>query len=562
MQSTANSNGENLLLQSNAWLWFASTLTHLAGYILFGSYYENGSNTYMKISTSGQLFGTPEQVPPPVAANVLLSDVIAWCYELAGQIPWYDLFSFAFSIVALKTLMLLLVESKLGASTKWAPILVSIAFYFPNVVLVEFTRISMVMAFAATAILLTRDLTKKEILSLYFIGLCSMLIRPDSYALAIAYAIPAGLLANNSFRPKRVLPLLIAFGGVLLLLNIPLNNDSKNYLDLRPYQITLFDFDVELKEPYRSEIDSTVVSAVRYGFLNDGSVITPERLAVYVPSLDKTPQKLLEYLERNPINAESLETLFTTLDPYSTYTPWIVLLLLLAGILILPPRNEQMKHAVIFGIGGLLSFAVVGIYFKTVAHVLYPSFICVSAGTIFILRTKEMKTVLVILMVLGLTIGNLLTIQTHFERTEIKQAASVTTINQHVKKQSSDYADEVFVYGLKSLIRTNSSLFGTNDHILPNSFSFDNGFLYHSEAYRSAAKKYFQTTETVQIMQSILSQPERFTFVAEPSRLDFLRGYFKKIHNIDFEYSIVYRPESELPPKRTPSLIKLKLVDA
>ena len=562
MQSTANSNGENSWFRSNSWLWFASMFTHLAGYLLCGSYYENGSNTYMKISTSGQLFGMPEHVPPPVAANVLLSDVIALCYELAGQIPWYDVFSLVFSIVALRTLMLLLVESKLNASKKWVPILISIALYFPNVVLVEFTRISMVMAFAATTILLTRDLTKKEIIGLFLIGLCSMLIRPDGYALAVAYAIPSGLLANRSFRPKRILPLLIAFGGVLLLLNFPLDTDSKNYLDLRPYQITLFDFDVELKEPFRSEVDSTVVSAVRYGFLNDGSVITAETLAVYVPSLDKTPQKLLEYLERNPIDEDSLETLFTTLDPYSTYTPWFVLLLLIIGLLVLPPRNQQTSRAIMFGFGGLLSFAVVGIYFKTVAHVLYPSFICVSAGTMFILRTKETKTVLIMLMAFCLTIGNILTIQTHFERTEIKQAAAVIAINQHVSEQESDYADEVFIYGLKALIRTNTRLFGTDDYILPNSFSFDNGFLYHSKAYRAAAKNYFRTSETAQIMRSILSQPEMFTFVAEPSRLDFLRGYFKKIHNIDFEYSIVFRPESELPPKRTPSLIKLKLVDA
>lgn len=562
MLSSTIPNIENHISNPRGWLWIVSAITHGFGFLVFGAYYENGSNTYMKISTSGALFGTPAEIPPPVAANVLLSDLFAGLYNIYPAVPWYDLFSLTFSIISLTLLLFFLIEFAESVKKRWTLVLLGVALYAPNIVLFEFTRISMVMAFSSIALLLVKSQLKFQLITLSILGLISMLIRPDSFAIALAYALPVAFLTKKLIHAKRLIPLLFLYSGVLYLLNIPLNQDSKNYLHLRPYQITLFDFDVEFKEQFRSEKDSTIIAAVRNGFLNDPSTITKETLAIYIPSLDKTPFQLVEYLKRNPISTESLSFLFNTLNPYNTYTPWLGLFVFMMGLFITMPKNKRVSSATVYGLGGLVSFIVVGIYFKTVAHVLYPSFICIVAGLVVIARIKRLPANPIIIYSIALSVANYFTIEKHFEKTEISQASSIKAINKYVSSRPSKFEDQVFVYGLKSLVRTNSSLFNSKDYILPNSFSFDNGFLYHSEAYRVSAKNIFNTIETKEILMFILDNPNQFIFLATPLRIEFLREYFNRIHEVNFTYSIEYQPESNLSADRNPSLVKLRKLDA
>lgn len=523
------------------------------------SYYENGTNTYMKIGSSGKLFGQPEGIPLPVGGNLLLSDAIALLYKTLPEFEWYDLFSFSFSVIALYCLILVLTFKIEKRTIKhWILGFLGICMYLPNLAMYEFTRISMILGFCAGLLILKTPVLNWRYVALNILLAASMLIRPDGYALTLAYLIPIIFLIREWSNSIKLAPAVFVFLGVILLLNLPASVDDANYLELRPYQLTLFDYDVTLKIPFKNQEDSILVDAVRQTFLNDPKHITKEVLATYVPPLDKTPNRFFEYLVENPIDTSSLRSLFSTLDPPSTYTPWLAVLFMLL-ITSVGENPDRLKLA-IYGLGGLASFVIVGVYFKTVSHVLFPSSLCIVAGMLFLSKQAVNPLKLTLLSSVFL-IGGILISGKRISGSDRMQIDSIEELNQHVTSNYSQFNDQIFIYNLPSLIRTNSRVFGCRDQILPNSFSFDNGFLYHSQAYRNKSVDYFGSYQSNDILKAILAKPEKFIFVSTPSRLEFLQGYFSGLYSLNFEYLIEYLPSSDLPKDRIPSLIRITPVD-
>lgn len=536
-----------------------SFILHFLAVLLGFSRYENGTNTYMKIGVSGELFGEPEGIPLPVGGNLLLSDLIAVFYKWAPNFEWYDVANLVFSVLALYCLLRLLVNL---SSKKWHRVMlavVAVGMYMPNLAMYEFTRISMILGISSGLLLIDSNGKSLKFFALLGLAIISMLVRPDGYGLVLVYLLPVFVIMSGIRTVAKLIPVFACYGAVLVLLNVPLNSDDQNYLEMRPYQLTLFDFDVDFKKEFKNYEEELIVRAVQNKFLNDPQHITAGLVSQYVHPLDKKPEKFMDYLEQNTVNSSSLKTLFTTLSPVNSYLPWLLVFLSVFWVTV-SERHQYKTLTILYGLGGLISFVIVGIYFKTVSHVLFPSSVCVILGMMVLSKDILTKR---FLGVLGSVffIGGSLLIHEQFNSSDMQQLDAIRQINQHIEQNKSTYVGKTFVYNLQSLIRTNLTVLSSEDHILPNSFSFDNGFLFHSEAYRNASNEIFGSSQSPEILQSILAQSEQFVFVSTTSRLDFLENYFSSMYSTRYNYKVEFQPDVSLSEERIPCLIILSPED-
>lgn len=132
-------------------------------------------------------------------------------------------------------------------------------------------------------------------------AIAGMLIRVESGLLALALTQAYVYLTGYSKRKVFLTSLPVNLFAVLLLLfiNYPRNAAEQAYLDIRPYQFTLWDYHQQHEDILLdSRADSVKLATAKRSFLADEEALSPEFFeSIRLKQTDKTPDDLPNYFQ-------------------------------------------------------------------------------------------------------------------------------------------------------------------------------------------------------------------------------------------------------------------------
>lgn len=345
----------------------------IAGYS-FPLYYETGNDIHARIVCSGTFSGVPEGLVSSYGCFVVLSDVYAWFYRHFPGAPWFDIFNVVFLSAMLTQCWLLLRPLIINRIPGFRLIAFALLiFLLQNIIQSEPTRTSMLLTATAT-VLLFKVKEAGFILRawLYLMIVAGLLMRVESGLIGVVVAHFAVLLFTADWKRLMLqnMPVYLFLAFLLLFINWPRNNAEAQYLSIRPYQFTLWDYHPE--HPgirLKTKNDSIKYYTARRSFLADDERLTPAFFdRIGLKKTDKTPADIASYLQVGPAQIERLQRYFAIY----IQERWGIVLFFLIGLSLVIYVSAQRRKVVLLASSVIAAICFMAVFMKMEMHLYYP----------------------------------------------------------------------------------------------------------------------------------------------------------------------------------------------
>ena len=534
-------------------------------WLIFGMWWEEGTDPVI-ISTIRDLFVEGNRpFLNTFGISFLISHLYKLLYALIPGFAWYDFFMLIFLFFATANLFILaqrfLVKLSWNSKTGIPALLVAtlILLWLENVVLVQCTRLSILLS--GTAALLILDclsngnaLDRKGKMFIIFQNLlifCAMMVRVESFYLVIGLMAPFSLFYLGLSK-KKVIILTQVFGPSLamgfvafLILNNPTSAQEKQYLEFRPYQFTLWDFDqanagVEITNPK----DSIIYLAARKSFISDSKQVNLQFFhRINLNPLDKSPKYIANYFRNWEASAVTFKS--AVLRFFPRYWPFFIFCLflsILSGLYFFKIQKSMFLNWLIIQVGFWLVLVLLTIFMKMEDRLLLPMLVLMVLSNLCYWGKYHFHPVQIK--------GKIQFILVTFLLLSCFHLSSIST-----KATKRDQANEYMTY-LKEGINTHypfrilvTDLWAI-DHLFiklmdnsgipsgPMNISIDNGVLFFYDDWKTYMDKLTGSHEVEDIFKYLIKNKSEVVFFSAPSRMKLITDYLHLVYGLELNVQI------------------------
>lgn len=539
--------------------FFISLIINAFVYVLFGFYFETGSEAYAQIIHNGEIIGKPESLLNNYGVYVLITHVFKGLYSVYNGIEWFSIFLFL-SVTLILTNVIYFIRKEVKIDflpiqlITWMILILSLE----SLIMIESIRLSFLMV--STSMLVLYSLKKngsKSLLKyiyiyiLIFIGLC---IRIESGLLAFIFMLIPMLIMNFEFKLvlKLFSPVFTFILSLSLFLNYSFNDSDRQYAEVRPYQFVMWDFAPEYyPDNLSSKKDSVIYKTSKQFFFGDSENINPEFFErVGVSKADKTPTgifglikhakiyKLQRYFKMNYefllFYLASLFILYIILFVHIINRKMILLILLYTTLTVLTlSMLMKMEHRLLQSI--VLSSLLLLIY---KVH---------NFGNRIVANKLKFQTSFLIVLLISFTCFTLTRVYNYYEeRSQMFRNMEV------LKNVTAGEVDSSFLQlDLVSLINWNikMKIMRSNELGLSNNLLvLDNFTLFCHQSQKEKLIENFGDANFGSFYKNQAENSSYYYLISSHARKLMMQNYIYEIYDIEQNFELIFQPEDDVNP--------------
>lgn len=505
-------------------------------------YYETGNDVHAKIVCSGVLSGFPEGLISSYGCFVLLSNAYAWMYQLWPAVPWFDLFGIFFLSVMTAHFVLVAffwhpTKNIFTNIVKGSVLLLLLV----NLVQSEPTRTGILLTGTSMMLMYHLHLSQQGYLKIWLLlmAIAGMLIRVESGLLALALTQAYVYLAGYPKRKVFITSLPVNLFAVLLLLfiNYPRNAAEQAYLDIRPYQFTLWDYHQQHEDILLdSRSDSVKLATAKRSFLADEEALSPEFFeSIRLKQTDKTPDDLPNYFQNFTYQQKRMTDYF---EQFILLYPSLIVGYLLFFLFIL--NRAVYPGIAVLNLGMFtVSLLLLAFFMKMEWRLLYP----LLSLSIIILLMQPVANDRIYgpekwfsLLILITSLSCILNMTGYY----LMRKSIVQAQLRNIREQLCDLPKEsVVLMDKNSIINWYGAYFQRIDYSkLPLLVPYDNGLMFIQNSHKRFLHHSYGCSTFECITKQTLSKSNVY-LLSDNRRRELISNYLKEIYSIRINFKLL-----------------------
>lgn len=506
--------------------------------LLFGFYYEEGTDVYLKLIANGFYTGSPEILfnEGLLKAHGYLLQTF---YITNANIEWYDILSF-FHIGILILLFLYVLKSILRKQ-----IGIKLIILFPIVVLflnslffIQSTRIA-IMIGGILFIILFEKLNFQKFsfpILLFLVGGIeyAALIRLDSVLLMFLFFIPFLIFSLlKSYKKAHVFTIGLLFLSIFLT-NIYYQSDQLEvdlqYSKIKPYTYTLWDFERTPVTSYSFK-DSVIIESVKRKFLDDELVINKgffEKAEIL--AIEKDKSNLLNVLS----NSKQIFVDFWTkkMFNYREYLPMLLLYVFLVIMFHFKISKSETKHFLFSQLWFMLLCGFIIVFLKPEFRVLSPF---LAVNLLYLLNTFKLKPInkwnalIINFMAMFVLVLNYSKYEGIKENTQ-KFVSNISWLN-------SNYSHKTLFTTLNIFDFANTQLVMNKPFQVANYYTIHNAQAYMYASYKKEMKLLTNSDNFIGYV-SYISSCKECLLISSKYRIETLQNYLDAVYGKKYSFNL------------------------
>lgn len=462
---------------------------------------------------------------------IFLSDFFKFAFTKWG-LHLFDIFViFSISLLLYNTYLLI------NESKNRLPLYFKIGLYtliLAIVLQVESTRISILLSGISTLLLFYKSESnisnKLYLIACIILGLC---IRIEGGALSIIFVALVYFVLSNKTKVLFVKLAIVILPVILLYsrVNTPFSKQESDYIKLRPYQYSLWDFNKNQNINFSSSLDSIIFNTSIQFFLSDKNKMSPQHFEqIGVLKNDKSPTDFLNTLSRKKLDSSQLHI--------NNYKKSLYLIFALSFLFIFV-YSRQKKQAVFVWIAGLITLLVIWILMKMELRALEPFLLIILLYSIYIgdlqIETRNRKTTIIFSVLLGF-ISLLNLVQYYLYQRDMANSMEKTIVYLNDLPENSK-----IIINLHPLVSWNNTIFNKNP-LLKNKhlLSIDNGLFFLQENYDKYLIELYGSNDYDVVFKKIADDTCTY-FISDRDRMKLLSDYAQNVYGIEWHYRSIQK---------------------
>ncbi|HUH75710.1 MAG TPA: hypothetical protein VLZ75_15045 [Chitinophagales bacterium] len=493
-------------------------------------FYESFTEPFFKYISKGDFFnGHPDAMVNTFGCYIYIGDIFEYIAIKWNVYLFEMLVLLSISLVFFNTYLLV------NESKSKLPIYLKVGLYsltFIVVSQVESARVTILLSGIST-ILLFYDSQSTILKKIYYIAciILALSIRIEGGALSIIFISMIYFILSKKSKVQFIklaiviLPVILFYARV----NTPMNLQESKYIQLRPYQFTLWDFNKNQNIVFKSTIDSTIYYTSLNFFLSDKTKMNPEYFKeIGVLKNDKSPTDFLRTINQKKIDTSQLH-----IDIYKQLLYFTIIVSFLFIVLF----STQKRQAVIIQISGLLTLLAVWILMKMELRVLEPFLLIILLFSIYIgqlqIEKRDHKiTILFSLLIIIASALNSFQYYSYQKSIAINMDKTIAYLNDLPENSK-------IIVNLLPLVYWNNTVL-KKDPVLKNKqlLSIDNGLFFLQNNYEKYLIELYGSSEYEIVFKKIAEDNSTY-LVSDSKRMNLLSNYAQQVYGIEWKYSII-----------------------
>jgi hypothetical protein len=491
-------------------------------------FYESFAEPYFKFISQGYFLNEqPDAMNNTFGAFIFLSEFFKFIYVKSEVIIFDTFILFALTIIIINFYLLV---NKLRISIILRIGLFSLLLL--NLFQVDCTRIAIILTGISSLLFLfgksSNSTLKIYLFACILLGLC---IRIEGGILSIIFISLIYFIISKKSKVQFIKLVIIILPVILLYarVNTPMNQQESEYINLRPYQFSLWDFNKNQKIVFKSTIDSTIYYTSLNFFLSDKTKMNPEYFKeIGVLKNDKSPTDFLRTINQKKIDTPQLH-----IDIYKQLLYFTIIVSFLFIVLF----STQKRQAVIIQISGLLTLLAVWILMKMELRVLEPFLLIILLFSIYIgqlqIEKRDHKiTILFSLLIIIASALNSFQYYSYQKSIAINMDKTIAYLNDLPENSK-------IIVNLLPLVYWNNTVL-KKDPVLKNKqlLSIDNGLFFLQSNYEKYLIELYGSSEYEIVFKKIAEDNSTY-LVSDSKRMNLLSNYAQQVYGIEWKYSII-----------------------
>jgi hypothetical protein len=491
-------------------------------------FYESFLDPHFKFLSEGYfLNGQPDAMVNTFGCYIYLSDFFKFAF-MKWDLHLFDIFVIFSISLLLYNAYLLINESK-----NKLPLYFKIGLYtliLAIVLQVESTRISILLSGISTLLLFYKsesNISKKlYLVACIILGLC---IRIEGGALSIIFVALVYFVLSNKTKVLFVKLAIVILPVILLYsrVNTPFSTQESDYIKLRPYQYSLWDFNKNQNIDFKSIEDSTIFHTSIQFFLSDKNKMSPQYFEqIGVLKNDKSPTDFLK-----TISQKKLDTSYLHINGYKKLLYSIFAL----SFLFIFVYSRQKKQALFVWIAGLITLLVIWILMKMELRALEPFLLIILLYSIYIgqLQIEKRDRNISIIFSLMLSITSVVNLVQYY----LYQRNMANSMEKTIVYLNDLPENSKIIINLHPLVSWNNTIFNKNP-LLKNKhlLTIDNGLFFLQENYDKYLIGLYGSNDYDVVFKKIADDHSTY-FVSDSNRMNLLSSYSLNVYNIKWNYT-------------------------
>jgi len=536
--------------------------------MLWGFYYEEGTDSIWNATVSPLFKDQAEHILNTFGFHYGTSHILKWLYGLDADINWYGWMIVGLQFLAFWNLWVWYVGVRDRGSVHWGIWglggVVCGLLLLNHFVLVQISRTAFLLSASSLLVLIDlyrdseRRLSGAQVVWQHFLFLMGILARPEPVYLVVGIIGGYYVLLGEWQRWKGVVGIWIPVLGACilmgLLLNVPFDQQDRDYLAFRPYQFTLWDFEQEgMDLALENRQDSVIYKAAKLSFLSDKKHINLgffERIGLR--PLDKSPAYLLNYVQDWRY---SLGKLRRVLGHYGTRYQWLVIGMCLLGLLSIVWGGVFWGRMLLFQLFFWGTIMVLAAFMKLEDRAFVPLLSIYGMLNLGVLMRAKGSYRLGRGIVLGIVLVLLLIdIQFFHQRWSYKvnRAYYFSLLKEELRSMPARklVMDLRMLEGMFIGLPDRDGLGKQHSY-----YSVDNGIMYFYASYDRYMKSAFGGDDLGEIYLGMKATKESLLFVSHPSRMALFAAYMEAVYGetviykeLPAQFHAVYEADFPRPP--------------
>jgi hypothetical protein len=493
-------------------------------------FYESFTETHFKFISQGYFFnGKPDAMVNTFGCYIFLGDIFKYL-AIKWDIYLIEVFIlFSISLLLFNTYFLINnTKNKLPQSLK-------IGIYFLTFLIatqIESVKIAILLSGISTLLFLYQSqLTVYKRLYLYaciIIGLC---IRIEGGALSIIFICLVYLVLSKKSLVQFAKLAIIILPVVLLYtrVNTPMNLKEAEYIQLRPYQFSLWDFNKDQNIDFKSTKDSTIFNSSVQFFLSDKNKMSPENFKeIGVLKNDKSPTDFFNTLRQKKLDTSQLHLNIYKQLLYSFFAISFIFIVIF---------SRQKIHVVFIWISGFATLLIIWVLMKMELRVLEPFLLIILLFSIYIgqlqIEKRDHKiTILFSLLIIIASALNSFQYYSYQKSIAINMDKTIAYLNDLPENSK-------IIVNLLPLVYWNNTVL-KKDPVLKNKqlLSIDNGLFFLQNNYEKYLIELYGSSEYEIVFKKIADDNSTY-LVSDSKRMNLLSNYAQQVYGIEWKYSII-----------------------
>jgi hypothetical protein len=491
-------------------------------------FYESFTETHFKFISQGYFFnGKPDAMVNTFGCYIFLGDIFKYL-AIKWDIYLIEVFIlFSISLLLFNTYFLINnTKNKLPQSLK-------IGIYFLTFLIatqIESVKIAILLSGISTLLFLYQSqLTVYKRLYLYaciIIGLC---IRIEGGALSIIFICLVYLVLSKKSLVQFAKLAIIILPVVLLYtrVNTPMNLKEAEYIQLRPYQFSLWDFNKDQNIDFKSTKDSTIFNSSVQFFLSDKNKMSPENFKeIGVLKNDKSPTDFFNTLRQKKLDTSQLHLNIYKQLLYSFFAISFIFIVIF---------SRQKIHVVFIWISGFATLLIIWVLMKMELRIIEPFIVFILLYSIYIgqihieKRNQKASMIFSILFVL-VSILNLYQYYLYQKTISNNMGKTMAYLNNLPENSK-------IIVNLHPLVSWNNTVLKKNP-ILENNhlLSIDNGLFFLQKYYDQYLIELYGSSDYKIVFKKIADDHSTY-FVSDSYRMKLLSDYSLYVYGIKWNFT-------------------------